>query len=111
MNLNNPVRIETASSIESCLSHYQTLEDASRAMLTAARMGNWDTVCRLEDACRVVIARLRRMREAQPLSDDEQTERMRVLRAIIANDAEIRRIAEPDVIRVAGRPCSVPRSA
>ena len=91
MNTGNP---------ESQLRYYQALEGASREMLAAARTGDWDTVCRLEGACAVVIARLRRMRDAQPLTDREQPERMRILRTIIANDAEIRRIAEPEPIEL-----------
>ncbi|MBL0421448.1 flagellar protein FliT [Ramlibacter sp. AW1] len=80
---------------ESPLRYYLALEGASREMLEAARSGDWDTVCRLEGACAVVIARLRRLNESQPLSDGEQPERLRILRAILVNDAEIRRIAGP----------------
>jgi flagellar protein FliT len=80
---------------ESALRYYVALEGASREMLEAARLGDWDTVCRLEGACAVVIARLHRINEQHPLSLSEQPERLRILRAIIANDAEIRRIAQP----------------
>ena len=74
---------------------YAALEGASQEMLAAARAGDWDTVCRLEGACAVVIARLREMVCDTPLSREEQAERTRILRAILANDAEIRRICEP----------------
>lgn len=77
------------------LRHYRVLESASAEMLQAARQGDWDGVCRLEAACVVVIAQLRSLAEAHPLQPEEQVERMRILRAILANDAEIRRIAEP----------------
>jgi flagellar protein FliT len=77
------------------LRHYRVLESASAEMLQAARQGDWDGVCRLEAACVVVIAQLRALAEAQPLRPEEQAERMRILRTILANDAEIRRIAEP----------------
>lgn len=77
------------------LRHYQALEAASAEMLEAARRGDWDSVCRLEAACVVVIAQLRSLAEHQPLAPEEQPERLRVLRAIVANDAELRRIAEP----------------
>lgn len=75
--------------------YYAALEGASHAMLDAARAGDWDTVCRLEGACSVVIARLRRIRREQPDSDIDPAERTRILRTIVANDAEIRRIAQP----------------
>lgn len=75
--------------------HYAALECASREMLQAAREGDWDSVCRLEGACAVVIAQLRRLAERQQLEPHERNERIRILRAILSNDAEIRRICEP----------------
>ena len=49
---------------ESLLRYYLALEGASREMLEAARTGDWDEVCRLEGACAVVIARLRKIGRA-----------------------------------------------
>jgi flagellar protein FliT len=80
---------------DSVLRYYVALEGASREMLHAARAGDWDTVCRLEGACAVVIARLRRLKELYPLSPSEQPERIRILRTILSLDAEIRRLAQP----------------
>lgn len=77
------------------LRHYQALDEASEGMLRAAQAGDWDGVCRLEGACTVVIARLREMAQQQPLAPHEQSERQRILRAILARDAEIRRLADP----------------
>ena len=77
------------------LRHYAALECASVEMLEAARAGDWDSVCRLEGACAVVIARLRELAEHQVLPREEQRERMRILRNIVARDAEIRRICDP----------------
>lgn len=80
---------------ESLLRYYLALEGASREMLEAARAGDWDSVCRLEGACAVVISRLRKLKAAYPLPPEEQPERMRILRTILANDAEVRRLCEP----------------
>lgn len=77
------------------LRHYGMLESASEEMLEAARKGDWDSVCRLEAACVVVIAQLGALAGEQPLGPHEQGERLRILKAIVANDAEIRRIAGP----------------
>ncbi len=74
---------------------YAVLESASEEMLHAARSGDWDSVCRLEAACTVVIAQLRQLALEQPLSAREQGERLRILRSILANDAAIRRITQP----------------
>lgn len=77
------------------LRHYRALESASNEMLDAARNGDWDSVCRLEAACVIVIAQLRSLAEEHPLRAAEQPERLRILRTILSNDAEIRRIVEP----------------
>ncbi|MGZ5179112.1 MAG: flagellar protein FliT [Ramlibacter sp.] len=77
------------------LRHYEALDSASQEMLEAARAGDWDSVCRLEGACAVVIARLQQLAQEQPLAPDEQPHRMRILRAILARDAEIRRLCDP----------------
>lgn len=83
------------SAFSPLLRHYRALEAASVEMLEAARRGDWDSVCRLEAACVVVIAQLRSLAQEQALAPEEQAERLRILRAILGNDAEIRRIAEP----------------
>lgn len=80
---------------DSVLRHYFALEAASHDMLAAARAGDWDSVCRLEGACSVVIVKLRKEAKDRPLKPHEQADRMRVLRTILANDAEIRRICDP----------------
>lgn len=80
---------------ESLLRYYLALEGASCEMLEAARAGDWDSVCRLEGACAVVIARLRKLKASCPLPPEDQPERMRILRTILANDAEVRRLCEP----------------
>ena len=77
------------------LHHYVALEAASHEMLRAAREGDWDSVCHLEGACAVVIAKVRVLAQEQPLAPQEQKERVRILRTILANDAEIRRICQP----------------
>ena len=56
------------------LRHYRALESASSEMLEAARRGDWDSVCRLEAACVVVIAQLRSLAEQHPLTPEEQPE-------------------------------------
>ena len=87
--------MEMYGSSSSPLRWYAALECASQEMLAAARAGDWDTVCRLGGGCAVGVARLREIARDTPLSREEQSERTRILRAILANDAEIRRICEP----------------
>jgi flagellar protein FliT len=74
---------------------YEAIADASRLMLGAAHADDWDEVVRLEDRCRVLIEHLKQVARRQPLGAAEQRRRIELLRAILANDAEVRRRAEP----------------
>ncbi len=80
---------------EGMLAWYRALGSASEQMLEAARQGDWDAVCRIEGASTVLVAQLRRMRSAHQLPAGEERERLHILRNIVLNDAEIRRILEP----------------
>lgn len=78
------------------LGYYQALERASDDMLAAARDGDWDRVMRLEGACAVLISQLKHAAHGQPRLDAEQArEKRRLMQHILANDAQIRRLAEP----------------
>lgn len=88
--------MNTIGSNTSLLGYYSALECASHEMLEAARAGDWDSVCRLEGACVVVISRLRERSDRLEQELSEQPDRLRILQTIVTNDAEIRRIAQPD---------------
>lgn len=77
------------------IERYELIAQASHEMLAAARHEDWESVTRLEDACRALIEALRRERIAVPMSTAEQKRRIALLRAILADDAEIRERAEP----------------
>ena len=79
---------------ESPLRYYEALETASRDMLDAAREGDWDRVARLEAACALVIGKLRQIAHMNQLSEAGRQNKLRILKNILANDAEIRRITE-----------------
>lgn len=74
---------------------YEAIALASRCMLTAARRGDWQEVTRLEDRCRALIEELKAAADSGGLRDVDQCARVRLLRAILADDAEIRARAEP----------------
>ena len=77
------------------LSLYEALAQASGAMLAAARADNWDELERLVARCRVLIERLKSARGARALSRDDDRRRVELLRAILADDAQIRAQDEP----------------
>jgi flagellar protein FliT len=74
---------------------YEAIALASRCMLTAARRGDWDEVERLEGRCRVLIEQLKAAADFERLDADEQRLRLRLLRDILADDAQMRARAEP----------------
>ena len=76
------------------IQHYESIAAASRRMLDAAREGDWDEVSLLEDRCRTLISRLKRAHVCsdQPMG---QRQRLALMCAMLADDAEIRELSEP----------------
>ena len=79
------------------LQYYKAIESASRQMLEAAQMEDWDQVVRLEGACAVLIEQLRAESRSQNLAPDERAEKQRIMMSILRHDAEIRNLAEPSL--------------
>jgi flagellar protein FliT len=77
------------------LNYYEAIEQASQDMLEAARTGDWDHVVKLEGACALLIAQLKRTAAESPLGSDEAQLKSRIMQRILINDAEIRQLAEP----------------
>lgn len=78
----------------SLLIHYEAIEKASADMLTAAQAGNWDEVIRIEGVCVLLIRQLKNAIRVQTLSSEEATTKTIIMRRILQNDAETRRLAE-----------------
>jgi len=74
---------------------YEAIADTSRLMLAAAHTDDWDELVRLEERCAVQIEHLKKVARTRPLGKAEQRRRIELLRAILANDAGVRRRAEP----------------
>lgn len=77
------------------LQYYEAIETASREMLEAARVGDWDRVVKLEGACAVLISQLKHAAREQALNSAEVQTKARIMQRILRNDAEIRHLAEP----------------
>lgn len=76
---------------------YQSVADASRRMLEAARAGDWDRLVGAEAECarRVAALRARQAATGAAIEAGEDPDRMRLLREILAHDAEIRELTTP----------------
>jgi flagellar protein FliT len=77
------------------IERYEQLAQASHEMLAAARHGDWVSVARIEDACRALITELKAHSRHARLGEAEQRRRIALLRAILADDAQIRHRSEP----------------
>jgi flagellar protein FliT len=82
------------------LEYYDSMAGASRRMLAAARDDDWDTVMALERDCAAIVEHLRRAGEP-PLSGDEQRRKAQIIRGLLADDAEIRNLAQPRLAELA----------
>lgn len=80
------------------LQMYEAVADISGRMLEAARRDDWDAVIAEEQRVRVHIEQIRACTRAQgevPLTPAEREARGRWLRRMLADDAEIRDLAQP----------------
>ncbi|HRK37721.1 MAG TPA: flagellar protein FliT [Burkholderiaceae bacterium] len=77
------------------IDYYKAIEGASRQMLEAAQLEDWDQVVRLEGACAVLIEQLRAESRKQDLPVSAKAEKQRIMLSILRHDAIIRQLAEP----------------
>ena len=75
--------------------YYEAIEKASADMLSAARVGDWDQVVKLEGACAVLISQLKHAAHTAQMDADAARSKSRIMQRILINDAEIRHLAEP----------------
>jgi len=81
------------------IGHYEAIAASSHRMLDAARREDWDEVAREEEACRALILALKRAHAAgtTPIG---RRQKLALMRAMLADDAEVRDLAEPWLARL-----------
>jgi len=82
---------------EALLGCYEKIGEMSALMVEAARREDWDALDEAEQACQLLIERLRAV-GADPaitLDAEGRRQRLEIMRRILANDARIREIREP----------------
>jgi len=85
-------RIEIERGIVEC---YRRMADASRRMLSAARVDDWDEVCRVEKECASIVARLSTMGDLAPTDPALRQQKLDFMKQVLADDAEIRVLSQP----------------
>jgi flagellar protein FliT len=86
---------QAADTSSGLIRQYEEIADASRAMLDAARAGDWEGVGRIEERCRQLIVALKQASSRGKLSAPENRRRLVILRSILDDDAQIRIRSEP----------------
>jgi len=87
------------SSQPNILSHYQAIAELSARMLTEARANRWDAVFDLGEQYHAAVETLRTL-DLQSLEAREA--RKELLAQILDDDANIRRLAMPELERLSG---------
>jgi flagellar protein FliT len=87
------VRAETE--IDRLIGLYLSIERASQDMLAAAQDSDWERVGAIQEHCGVLIDQVRRLHGRVALNRAEQRARLRIVRHIVQNEAQIRRLAYP----------------
>lgn len=80
---------------QTLIDYYLAIEETSRKMLAAAEAEDWDLVVRCEGVCAILIAQLRHRAQVEKLSPAHRSEKTKIMRRILNNDAQIRCLAEP----------------
>src|SRR5690606_14972539 len=81
------------------LSHYQAIADLSGRMLQEAQANRWDAVIALGAEYQNAVETLRTL---DVLSPEDREARKSLLTQILDDDANIRRLASPELERLAG---------
>jgi len=87
------------SSHPEMLSRYQAIADLSGRMLAEARANRWDAVFELGSQYHDAVETLRTL---DVLSPEEREARKSLLTQILDDDANIRRLATPELERLSG---------
>ncbi len=85
-------RIETERQI---VERYRRMADASRRMLAAARVDDWDEVCNVEKDCAALVAELSEMGDLAPVDPAMRAQKLEFMKHVLADDAEIRLLSQP----------------
>lgn len=77
------------------IDYYKSIEESSLRMLDAAKSQDWEQVVRCEGVCAVLIEQLRQRSHSEELLPEQRSEKAKIMRRILSNDAQIRYLAEP----------------
>ena len=88
-------KFDQANDQSRILRYYEQIASKSGEMLMAARSADWDLLCEKEGESAALIADLKALGDLPPLGDEERKQRIKLLKKILNDDAEIRQLTEP----------------
>lgn len=80
---------------------YETVAVITDQMLSAARSGDWDQLALLESRCAGHVATLKMDEPPAQLTREIRVRKVQIIKQILADDREIRNIAEPWMAKLA----------
>jgi len=90
----------TSLETEQLLTTYDRLSNTTGSMLSAAQAGDWERLVCLEKDCSKLVARLSALESDDPLPEGLRARKAALLRKVLADDAAIRDITEPWLVRL-----------
>lgn len=82
------------------ISVYEAILAVTGEMLNAARSAEWDRLIERERACRVLVEWLKQQPEISLHDPAVRERRAEIIRKVLADDAEIRNITEPQIAKL-----------
>lgn len=89
-----------ATDTELLLSAYDRLCATTGYMLSAAKSGDWERLVTLERDCADIVGRLSALETEDPLPPGIRDRKAALIRKVLADDAAIRDITEPQLKRL-----------
>jgi len=77
------------------IQRYEMLAKVMHEMLTAAKQQNWDRVTELETFYTMQAEQLKVQENRMALPDDLQSQKISIIKAILADDREVRALVNP----------------
>jgi len=74
---------------------YENVATITNDMLTAARSGDWQLLAKLETDCSSQIQLIKNNGTSSELTEEVRTQKVAIIKKILADDKEIRDITEP----------------
>jgi flagellar protein FliT len=81
---------------------YESMSHVTGKMLAAARESDWDSVVLAGKECSLIIDELKQLGDLAPRDSQLRQRKREIIRKVLADDAEIRNLAQPWLCKLEG---------